>query len=156
MKSLLIAALLLGVSGCAQWHSLVGNDDSEQAALQQSARVVSAPSRRMLVRERDDAELVVVTAIDTVSTHSYWRGLFGATPYATEVVLTPGPHTLLVQYQDAIFYGDGELAFDAEMGKIYRLQKKVQGLSVQIWLEDAQGQRLATSGQNLALARRSR
>jgi len=156
MRIVLIVVSLLAMGGCAQWRSLVGDDDAEQQALlQNSARVVNAPeSRRIMVREHDDAERVIVTAVDRVSTHSYWRGLFGATPYETEVMLPPGSHTLQVRYQDAMFYGDGELSFDAEAGQIYRLQKKALGLSVQFWLEDAQGQRIASSSQSVALERR--
>ncbi len=64
------------------------------------------------------------------------------TPYLETITLTPGLHKLQVQYRDAIFYGVGQLSLDAEAGTSYKLQTRVQGLSVQFWIVDPQGLRV--------------
>jgi hypothetical protein len=148
--AILLLVTLFGIGGCATLREQFGGDSAEQkqrdaALLESSAQLIcDNHSRRLWVKERDDAELLTITAIDTVSTHSYWRGLFAHTAYVEMAVLTPGVHTVQVQYEDAIFYGNGELTLDASAGKTYKLQKRVLSLGVQFWIEDAQGQRVTT------------
>lgn len=146
LAALLLAATL-GSAGCGSVREYFGGRSAaeEQAFAAAQARVVcDNSSRRLQVTARGDAETLAITAIDAVSTHSYWRAVSTSDAYPETVLLTPGPHVLGVRYRDAIFSGDGELSLDATAGTTYRLQRRVLGLSVQFWLEDAQGQRVGS------------
>jgi hypothetical protein len=152
LPALLCGALLLGTGGCSTMRNYLGMQqenelpDPERLNLEQVARVIcETSSRRLLVAARDDAEQLKITAVDAQSLHSYWDGLFNGGAYPSAVRIMPGTHVLQVQYQDAVFYGDGELKLDAEAGKTYKVRQKVLGLSVQFWLEDSDGRQVGTA-----------
>ena len=144
MRIVLLIVLVIGISGCVALRKSLGFEQpADPATAEPSAYVVCEnSSRRLLVKDRDDAELLTVTAVDAASTRSYWQGLFYPTSYATAVALKSGSHQLQILYQDAVFYGSGELTFTAEAGKTYKLKKRVLGLNVQFWIEDDLGQRV--------------
>lgn len=144
-RTVVLSMVWSGLAGCTLVQEQLGMaPQSEPLTPENSAQVdCETGSRRLLFKDRNDAELLSIAAIDKVSTFSYWRAVAEPTPYATTTVLTPGPHTLQVQYRDAVFLAETELSFAAEAGQSYKLHKSVQGLSVHFWVEDAAGRSIA-------------
>ena len=58
--------------------------------------------------------------------------------YPSSILVTPGIHGLVVKYSSRSGYTNSHLWFEAIEGKQYKLNRKLNGYSVQIWMEDAE------------------
>lgn len=68
------------------------------------------------------------------------KAVFGGQmhPYPTEAYVLPGRQELDVRYVHMNGYADGQLWFDAQAGKEYRVRYRINAYSVLFWVEDVE------------------
>lgn len=76
--------------------------------------------------------LVMITSLDEESMYRWgWT-----TEYPESLLISPGKHTIGVQFRTTYGLATGKLWFEAESEKTYIIRTKAQGYGISFWIED--------------------